>query len=278
MLKFTFKHPILWLNSLFVIGIICMAIWRWDWIAAKLFAPEIKSIAVNIENNNHASIVAANPLKDILAANLFGNPKAVVIAQKQISTEKIPKSKQQLTLKGLLYYPEHPHSSAALISNADAPAKNYHLGQKLQDAEGKIYAILKDSVQIESNGNLEKLTLLSLIAPDNEVDLDSLAKTSTYNKPDVEELETKPDPAKLLHTFGLIETAEGMNFSADKKLPAAFKITDNIVSINNYDMLDLVDYPELLAEVLVEKELIFEVDRGEETLFLTILKTEIVNN
>jgi type II secretory pathway component PulC len=95
-------------------------------------------------------------IREVLSAHLFGQEKQ---AKTPNSSGVVPKTQQPLELHGIVYLPKHPERSVALIAQAGGVAKDYKVGEELQEIlpGWKVFLIASDSVQIEHEGTVERL-------------------------------------------------------------------------------------------------------------------------
>jgi type II secretory pathway component PulC len=141
--------------------------WKWHfWHSAS----ETTQPAVLEENpvsdesllaDENAAPDEGNALRDVLAANLFGQEGVVKKATN--GSEPAPKTQQPLELHGVLFFPHHPEQAVALIAQAGGMAKKYKTGEEITSLPGwKVLEILPNSVRIGQEEPGEILPLLAV--------------------------------------------------------------------------------------------------------------------
>jgi len=257
----TMNKAVVIVNSLIIIGIAVMAAkWTWNAWQPETSANPSQKIIAKIQSANRP-LQQVNHLKVILSANLFGQKKASL--KKEIKVlENIKKSTQNLKLQGIFHYPNQPEKSYALITVAGKIAKGYRVNEDLVGAQGKIHAILKDRVQIERNGDFEKIELSKL---GNSSGFSVSKQTNNFKQ------NLRDNPTALLRKLGLKKTPRGISFAGkNQRLPLGLKKSDIITTVNGYDFEEVTQNPEILEELLNSDKLEAEIQRGGRQIFVKV--------
>lgn len=115
--------------------------WREDWrLSHKLPQP---ILAKKVENNEMAQLIEGIP-----HSHLFGQPIK--------SVGNVPLTNLQFRLTGIVH---SDNTSKAYIAIGGQPSKIYRTGDIVPNSEAKIFAITDDTVIIQNEGRLEKITL-----------------------------------------------------------------------------------------------------------------------
>lgn len=120
------------------------AFWQWhnDWLLAHQAVPHQTTAIINTDDS--AAMIAAIPND-----HLFGQ---------SFTNNNLPITNLQLRVTGIVKVDAEQGASKAYISIAGQPSKIYQIGDKLPYGVN-IYAISTDTVILENDGHLEKLTL-----------------------------------------------------------------------------------------------------------------------
>ena len=247
------------MNSLLVIGIAIMAAkWTWSvWQPETLAKPPTKIVTKMLAVKT--PLQETNPLKVILSAHLLGQKKTFL--KKEVEVPKnIKKSTQNLKLQGIFHYPNQPKKSYALISVARKFAKSYRVDDDLIGAQGKIYAILKDRVQIKRNGKYEEIELAKL---GNNSGFTVSKQVNNFKQ------NLRDNPSALLRKLGLKKTPQGIRLAAKNKR-LGLKKSDIISSVNGHDFEAVIQNPDILEELLNADALEAEIQRGGRQIFVKV--------
>lgn len=116
--------------------------WQWyaDW---RLVQQKLAPINVTHHDDNSQNLIASLP-----NTHIFGKP---------VSAGSVPLSSLQFKVSGIVKT-DVSKDSKVYISLAGGESKIFHVGDKLPYGV-KVYEITPDSVILENDGHLEKLTL-----------------------------------------------------------------------------------------------------------------------
>jgi type II secretory pathway component PulC len=165
-MRYIFKKNFVFIGgSLLILGIaIYIAQWKWHFLHVGQNSASIQntpSVLLATDDDNleaqQPMDASNNHIRDILSANLFG----VEGAAKTASAEAVPKTQQPLELHGIMFIPNHPEQSVALIAQAGQLAKDYKKGDVVSSGI-TLAEISQDLVFIENQGAREKLELPKL--------------------------------------------------------------------------------------------------------------------
>ena len=101
-------------------------------------------------------------VKDIVAANLFGDPTPAAVVK------EAPKTTLDLTLVGVLWSSDNT-VGRAIIMSGKKPSELYSLDEEIKGAGAKIEEIRDSEVILNRNGALESLPLKKLIDSNNRI-------------------------------------------------------------------------------------------------------------
>ena len=97
---------------------------------------------------------------DVVAANLFGDPKP------QVVVKKAPKTTLDLTLQGILWASDEQFARA-IIQSGKKKTELYSIGEAIRGAGVTIKEIRDDEVLLNRNGAIESLPLIKKTASGN---------------------------------------------------------------------------------------------------------------
>lgn len=212
-------------------------------------------------------------LRDILSANIFKQHK--IISEVAIEQKKIPKTRQQLFLHGVLSSSEPTHSIALISNRKNKSPLPYQQGDKLPSSAGTVHFILSSYVQIKRNGRLEKLELMNT-KNSKPLIRGSVKRTKVNNKiSSLADIKShyKNNKSQLFSQFGLIHTNRGIKLSTKKgRLPPGLRDGDVITSMNGYSMIDLDNDLNLLDTILEGEKIEATLERHGRTIHFNIPK------
>jgi type II secretory pathway component PulC len=116
--------------------------------AIIFYRAPVKPQNISTPTNN----AQAQLLKQIPSWHLFGQAPIT-----PVNEQDVPLSSLNLTLNGIFYQKDHKKSQA-IITDANGNSKLYKVGDIVPGGV-TLYDILPNSVIVESNGQLEKITL-----------------------------------------------------------------------------------------------------------------------
>lgn len=92
-------------------------------------------------------------IKDVIAANLFGDPSPTIIVK------KAPKTTLDLTLQGILWATD-PNFARAIIMSGKKKSELYSVGENIKGAGASVKEIRDGEVLLSRNGTTESLPLV----------------------------------------------------------------------------------------------------------------------
>lgn len=215
-------------------------------------------------------------LRDILSSNLFNQRKA--IAKIEPTQKKIPKTRQQLFLHGIISSSDPERSIALISKQKNKPPLVYLQGDKLPSNSGTVHLILNAYVQIKHNGRLEKLELIK------QKNTKPLAKNAVQRSQSIKKITSLSDiknnyrknKSQLLSKFGLVHTAQGIKLSSKKgRLPPGLRDGDTITSLNGYSMNDLDNDLDLIDSIINSDKIEASLERNGRDIHFNIPKKMI---
>lgn len=221
-------------------------------------------------------ITVNTDLRDILSSNLFNQRKA--IAKIEPTQKKIPKTRQQLFLHGIISSSDPERSIALISKQKNKPPLVYLQGDKLPSNSGTVHLILNAYVQIKHNGRLEKLELMK--AKNTKPLKRGAINRATIPKKPASLSEIKRDYKKnkqqLFSKFGLISTKNGVKLTSKKgRLPPGLRDGDTITSLNGYSMNDLDNDLDLVDSIINSDKIEASLERNGRDIHFNIPKKMI---
>ncbi|NOQ16749.1 MAG: hypothetical protein GQ581_06785 [Methyloprofundus sp.] len=261
----------------FAAAIICiiamsfLAAWLWQNIEPQ--KQEILPKKV-LKSPPKQAAVASKPvdhdLRDILSTNIFKQHKA--ITRVAVEQKKIPKTRQQLFLHGIINSSEPTHSIALISNQKKKSPLPYMQGDKLPSNAGTVHLILNSYVQIKRNGRLEKLELIKTRPLTKGSIKHTTASNNISSLSDIKS-HYKNNKSQLFSRFGLTHTASGIKLSTRKgRLPPGLRDGDVITSMNGYSMTDLDNDLDLLDTILESEKIEATLERNGRTIHFNIPK------
>lgn len=135
---------------------------------------------------------------DIVAANLFGNPKPVLVV------ENAPKTTLNLKLQGILWADDQQYARA-IIQSGNKNTELYSVGEKIKDANASVKEIRSNEVLLNRNGATESLPLVK----SNKSGDRELITFSSKNAPRSAPTPQSASEVKISDRFAAAKTNQG---------------------------------------------------------------------
>jgi hypothetical protein len=151
------KKVILILGCLLITGAgIYAAQWKWHFWKPKSVQNSPAAVINPVENADAEAAELSNEsagVREILSAHLFGQ-EAEAVKQASHDSGSVLKTQQPLELRGIIFIPQHPERTVALIAPAGGAAMPYKTGEELKPALAgwSVSLILPESVRIKQEG------------------------------------------------------------------------------------------------------------------------------